>query len=388
MKNLFLISISAVIGLAVATGILIHVKFSGTSDFRVVHHRELIAKRELYDIGFWLMPVNERVTYISPHIEARRSGINSSLHKRIRNIGLVFGENNDIAIAPPWCVFTCDHDANIIGFTLLPSNRLRQDDCFYQGIEGDNELSVPLSYRGYDFREPVARASGAQVAVRSLISLQDIKSLEYIDFGVAGFDGHIWTELGNLASSTNLRGLVVFQSRSFFSQRGGMTVPQITGIVVHWEDSRILDDIGQAFPNLRYLCLCLPNSNCLRFLFDKGAFKERLGKLQALYVVSNVIFDGVLDDSQPAIQFSRFHLPPHLEYIYLDGSLLSRSNMQRYDQFGHTCQMTNRNQTLTENADRQKKLDVVFGSYGFAGGGARSVYANEYQEMSRFWRQN
>jgi len=344
------------------------------------------------DYKFWWLPLNSWYNRFNVGLGTPERIPNDRCRatcELLQGTGAAFLKENSVDLIDPCATFLVDRDLKVIGLTLLTS----EDASYDYRPPGQVEDWVrrgwgPLSCRSYDINLPLGQATGAGIRVRSLDSLRGLGRIDFIDFGLAGFSDGVWDSLARTAPAVALKGLVVFRAKEMLGVRHGHVVPEIAGLVIHVSSIEHLSEYGLAFPNLKFLCLCISNGDLIVKIVGQNVLTHYFPNLNGLAVVSDRLNSMSATDGarggQPNILFSKELVPFGLKWLCLDGSLLSMHNMMLYDHFA--LGMRYKSPLRFDNLVRNRDVDVVFMSCGFAGGGARAIEMFEYFKAERYWR--
>jgi len=332
---------------------------------------------------FKTLPVKQSVEIFNIGMDMPLPEKDKAIYSQLSQTGRNFAEENALERgAGPYACFSLMPDSSVLGFSLFPAiswnesiplGHLSKEDVG----KANRQVAVFERWQG----RPLLESDAARISVRSLGSLVALKQIEFIDFGIAGFSSDIWDSLTRVAPVIGLRGLALFRARELFDLRKGQVVPDIAGLVVHIESIHDLENAGKAFPNLSFLCVCAPSGRILAELLNKQVMVRGFTNLRCLYIFSNR--SGKLPDLANQ-DFIHYDVPPRLEFLCIQGALLSEINMDIYDSFARSERFVS---PVTPNHLVQRRnIDIVFSGFGYANGGARAIKIFEYNEAERFWR--
>jgi len=294
-----------------------------------------------------------------------------------------FAEQN--ALRPgsyPYACYSLMPNSRVLGFSLFPAI-LENESIPFGHLQKEDVGKANREVVAFDRwqRCPLLESDAATITVGTLDPLITLKQIEFIDFGVAGFSSGIWDSLTKVAPIIGLKGLVLFRAGEMLELRKGHVVPNITGLVVHIENIHDLENAGQAFPNLSFLCVCAPSGRILAELLNKQVLVKGFTNLRCLYIFSN------RSERLPDLanqDLIHYNIPSGLEFVCIEGALLSEKNMIYYDYFAKEVRYVK--PMKLNHLVQRRNIDVVFSGFGYAGGGARAIKPFEYLEAERYWR--
>ena len=313
-------------------------------------------------------------------------------YEALDKVGSEVALRNGIDSPNPYAMFTVSKRHRVFGFSLLPE-REGYTDKTPRGLVGNWDPyapGAPQSSRGRDWGVPLCKAPGASIEVSTLDPLMDVEGIEYIDFGFAGFGSGIWESLERISSAGSLRGLMVFRAREMLERRSHTTVPSIRGLVVFVDSIDDLSEFGRAFPELSFLCVSTRDGSIIGDLFKGGVLRDNFPHLQGLKIAQGKYIPGegwtanMPEARQNPIRFAPSSIPDSLQWLCVDGRLLSTDELIAYDRFAEQVQFET--PVRYEHRVRKRDIDIVFSGLGWAGGSARSITRFEFFTAERFWR--
>lgn len=345
------------------------------------------------DYKFWWLPLNSWYNCFNVGLtlpEPTQNDRFRAICELLQETGSAFLKENSVSLMDPLGTFFVDLELKVIGLTLHTNEDASYDYRSAGRVgnwNGDNSGWSPLSCRSYPINVPIGQTKSAGIRLRSIDSLLRIGRIDFIDFGLAGYSNGIWESLARTAPLVGLKGMVVFRAKEMLDVRHGRVIPEISGLVVHVSSIKHLREYGQAFPNLKFLCLCIPNGDLIAEIVTQGILAQHFPNLKGLAVVSDRLSttaDEIALREQPTIFFTNDFVPSRIEWVCLDGCLLSMQNMKRYDHFA--LRLRYKSPLRFDNVIRNRDVDVLFMCNGFAGGGARAIEIYEYFRAERYWR--
>ncbi len=295
---------------------------------------------------------------------------------------------NNIKNSPACCHFILGSSMEVIGFSF--SSSLLEGctdlaDSSFGGLEVVR--NVFPSYRGMGDLH-----STDSIQIASLGNLKYYSEIEFFDFGSCGFENGIWKELAQMSRSGKLRGVSTLDGESFLGVRGGTVIPELRGLVVKVKDISKIREFGEAFPNLSFLCVAVERREQINALYNDVLSKNYFPHLKAIMVgesemcKSELFHNGYYEDKHDdkGIVLDPNFVPPSVKWIGMDGNLMARNDMIRYDAFGARLRFREGKGSLKVEPDRD--IDVVYMGYGFSSRGARGVCRFEYAMLEKYWR--
>ena len=339
------------------------------------------------------LPINDHVIYFNVgngEVRYPPPDGTAEFFKNVQEVGSSFSKENRIYLKYPYGNFLVSEKLQAIGFSLLPM--LTFTDVMPLGLVGwpaDSKASLPdVSWSFHDM--PALEWNCHKISIRSVESLSKIKELEFIDFDYAGFEEGIWQSIAKLASTGSLIGLSMVRGGDFLEKRGNIIIPEIRGLAVHVETVEQVAAFGQAFPNLSYVSLSMDGTNLIGDMMERNTLNSAFPHLKALFLGRSTLMTHEEWQDEPVrrkdheIRMYPSRFPTSLEWLCVDGGLLSIQEMVHYDRLAAEFRHYRPGGFNWEVVYRD--IDVVFCGIGYAGGSARSIRENEHHKMDRFWR--
>lgn len=296
--------------------------------------------------------------------------------------------NNNIKESSPRGHFILDSTMKAVGYSLFLFDH--EDSRFIDINNTSNTIhefipKIQTSYCSY------CKLKQDKIKIRTLKGLNQINSLEFIDFASCTFAAEIWGDLQSMSEEGSLRGISLTNGERLLNVRDNHIAPKIKGLAVHLTNTTRLKEFGLAFPSLTFLCIAIPDRNSINDLFRDDILKQYFPNLKGLVIGSSTWpyteFNNFPKgrESPSAIRFSPQRIPPGIEYICIDGNLMALADMMNYDEFG--AKLRYKSGRSSKKAKLDRNIEVVYMGYGFsAGGGARSMNAFEYGMLDKYWR--
>lgn len=308
---------------------------------------------------------------------------------KVQEVGSSLSKTNRMDLEYPYGHFLISENLQVIGLSLLP--RLTYHDVMPLGLVGwptDSKAGLSDVFGSVD-NWPTMERNCRKISIRSVEPLSKLKELELIDFVYAGFEDGVWQSIAKLASNGSLRGLSMVRGADFLERRSDTVIPGITGLAVHVETVEQVAAFGQAFPNLSYVSLSMDGTNLIGEMMRQNTLNSAFPNLKALFIGGSTSMtaeewlNGPARGNDRELRMDPSCFPESLEWLCVDGGLLSIREMQQYNDLGRKFRHHTPKGFKREVAHRD--VEVVFFGMGFAGY-ARSIKEYEHHTMDRFWR--
>lgn len=289
----------------------------------------------------------------------------------------------------PFGHFLINQNNQVLGFSFLPASPIDYKPAG-RGV-------FVVDGAPFTWSSPMVKffdghgAMESPEAIKSLGNLKRMNAVEFIDFGMVSFKKGVWADLAKMSSCGYLRGISVFRGENFLSVRDDLVVPEIRGLSAHVDDMSKIGEFGKAFPNLTFLCLSVADRHKINELFSSGILLKYFPNLRGLMIgdvywsQSEFIENGDENrDVSGALRIYPKQIPDHLQWLCIDGSLLSMGDMVQYNSLGVSLRYNGGARKIKKIPERD--IDVVFAGYGYSTGGSRSLGGGEYAELEKLWR--
>lgn len=222
--------------------------------------------------------------------------------------------------------------------------------------------------------------------IHSIKSINDLSSLEFIEFGFEIITPEVWEDILFLSDNNNLSGLSILCSESFFENWPGFSMNNIRGMICHVASIDELEKIGKAFPNLEFLCVVIAGNSEFKKYFPyllTSDFFTNLKSLMFGYRYWHINQINIIENNTESMRPLRVEIKDvnkNLIWIGIDGGILSINDMISYNQFARALD-------YQRKTNEGNIVDVRFIRFGFANDVCKSFSSSDYHGLEDHWKE-